>query len=404
MNPADLVKNLNAAVNMGGAENTLKNSRSVEFYSSEEFFPVLKKIAPFGKVAVLYLKSSFLNFGKEITYAIKKLGLKPYNYVMPEGVALSFDNIFDVITLPEDVRAIIYFDGELNPLVNYVATLSDTLSVYVARTPFVKGALSPFICFDSGKRSDIFRITCKRLVFINFTALQKSEDDAGKILAYILSRYISVIDGKIRSAAFGETFENASELILSAINYCRTHLDNADLSHLTYWAFMTEIAEFLSFGEILKNSSAFSLTYLLKKTENFDFYLYSASKLFGVYLLYLQNNVGDLLSLPDYNARAKALSEKINGGFTAVAEGLIKQRKALKENAEKINSAVSWLKENLSEIQSVAEDFKKATEKLALSQETDNGEFSFAVKSCGDLPDTFNLMTLIRESGLAELI
>ena len=130
-------------------------------------------------------------------------------------------------------------------------------------------------------------------------------------------------------------------------------------------------------------------------------FLYSADKLFGVYLLYLQNAC-DLLSLPDYNARAKALQEKISGGFTAVAEGLISQRKALKENAEKINSAVSGLKENLSEIQSVADDFKKATAGLLFPQGTD--EFLFAVKSCGDLPETFNLMTLIRESGLTELI
>ena len=403
MKPENLIKNLELTARLlsGGDD---KNCRSAEFYSWEEFFPVLKKTVPFGKVAVLYLKSSFEKFGKENTENIRRLGIKPYNYVMPQGVTLSFENIFDVITLPEDVRAIIYFDGELGALVNYVATVLNVLCMRVVKDPFVKGVLAPFVCFDSGVSSDIFPIACDRYVFVDFAAVKDAKDNKEKAIAYILSRYLSVIDGKILAAAYGETWEDALQLILSAVNYCRNNADNMDLGGLTYWTLATEIADAFSFGALLKNSSAFSLSYILKRTEDLDFYLSSCRKLFGVYLLYLKEESENLLSVPDYNARAKTLSEKTGKDFISVAEGIIKQRKALKENAEKINAAVSRIKVNLADIESVFAAFSAATEKLSVKETSLTGDTAFALKSCGDIRDTFNLMTVIRESGLTELI
>ncbi len=403
MKPENLIKNLNLSVRLlsGGDD---KNCRSAEFYSWEEFFPVLKKTVPFGKVAVLYLKSSFEKFGKENTENIRRLGIKPYNYVMPQDVTLSFENVFDVITLPEDVRAIIYFDGELGALANYVAAVLGVLCMRVVKDPFVKGALAPFVCFDSGVSSDIFPLTCNRYIFVDFNAVKDAKDNKEKAIAYILSRYLSVIDGKILAAAYGETCEDALQIILSAVNYCRNNADNMDLDELTYWALETEIADAFSFGVLLKNSSAFCLSYILKKTEDIGFYLSSCRKLFGVYLLYLKEEGGNLLSVPDYNARAKALSERTGKDFISVAEGIVKQRKALGENAERINAAVSRIKVNVADTEGVFAAFSAAMEKLSVKDAVLTGNTAFALKSCGDIRDTFNLMTVIRESGLTELI
>ena len=403
MKPENLIKNLQLTARLlsGGDD---KNCRSAEFYSWEEFFPALKKTVPFGKVAVLYLKSSFEKFGKETTENIRRLGIKPYNYVMPQGVTLSFENVFDVITLPEDVRAIIYFDGELGALVNYVATVLGVFCMRVVKDPFVKGALAPFVCFDSGVSSDIFPIACDRYIFVDFNAVKDAKDNKEKAIAYILSRYLSVIDGKIFAAAYGETWEDALQLILSAVNYCRSNAENMDLGELTYWALATEIADAFSFGALLKNSSAFCLSYILKKTEDSDFYLSLCRKLFGVYLLYLKEESQNLLSVPDYNARAEILSEKTGKDFISVAEGIIKQRKALKENAEKINAAVSRIKVNLADIEGVFAAFSAVMERLSVKDSATFGDTAFALKSCGDMAGTFNLMTVIRESGLTELI
>ncbi|MBR5387830.1 MAG: hypothetical protein IK147_00005, partial [Clostridia bacterium] len=173
---------------------------------------------------------------------------------------------------------------------------------------------------------------------------------------------------------------------------------------LTYWALATEIADAFSFGALLKNSSAFCLSYILKKTEDSDFYLSLCRKLFGVYLLYLKEESQNLLSVPDYNARAEILSEKTGKDFISVAEGIIKQRKALKENAEKINAAVSRIKVNLADIEGVFAAFSAVMERLSVKDSATFGDTAFALKSCGDMAGTFNLMTVIRESGLTELI
>ncbi|MBP5686794.1 MAG: hypothetical protein J6W87_03315, partial [Clostridia bacterium] len=113
---------------------------------------------------------------------------------------------------------------------------------------------------------------------------------------------------------------------------------------------------------------------------------------------------GNLLSVPDYNARAQILSEKTGKDFISVAEGIIKQRKALNENAERINAAVSRIKVNLADTEGVFAAFSAATEKLSVKETSLTGDTAFALKSCGDIRDTFNLMTVIRESGLTELI
>ena len=399
MTDIEIIDSLNKTLSSSPTPNV---NSSAEFYSVDKFPDVLKTVAPFGKVAVVYLKSSFESFGKEVTFLINKIGSRPINFVMPTSVKLSLETIFDVIGIPEDVRAIIYFDGELAPIINYLATVLSLTAIRIIKDFNTDDVLAPIVFFNNENGADLFPITCKNYVLIDFPSVKKSDPEYA--VNYIFSRYLSSIDYKLFCAANGKENEYSAE-IDAAVDFCKNFIDgkNSDKGELLYRALKIENSERVFGGEPLKNSVLFSLKRLSKKTERSLFDQIATLKISEIYLLFLSGKAEGLLNVPDYVCRANFISEKTGLSVSSVADGIISQREKLRSEGQKISLALTDIKKGAQRLIDISAYYTSALSKEADAPRINLKEYAAALKSSGDMPDTFNMFTLVRESGMSEL-
>ena len=105
-------------------------------------------------------------------------------------------------------------------------------------------------------------------------------------------------------------------------------------------------------------------------------------------------------TVPDYNKRVKELADITKSDDGAFLKGFAAQIKALK--GKDLLSVKADLKDD---INLISEEFKVVEEnysKLGGNPDADFAPYVKALKLCGDLPDTVNFMTVIRESGFLE--
>ena len=403
MNRQDFLGLLNQTVKSGNENSGIIKRCAAEFYSEKEFSSVISSAFPFGKVAVLYLKSSFEKFGKYYTDIIRRQSIKPYNYVMPQGVKLSFENIFDVIGIPEDVRAIIFFDDELRHLAGYLCSVLNVAYVCVVKSARTRGIICPQAVFNYENSSDLFGVDCKRYVFIDFDEALKGTD-IYKTYLYILSRQISVIDADVKAAVSGRSCDFCIELINSAVNFSRDNFGKGEdfTLKLLYWGIILEIVDDLSYGEILRNSAVFNLEYLTANGFSEEEVFFFAEKILNIYALFLNGEAEELLTVPNYNKRAKELADLTGKDDGEFLNGLLEQRKLFNSSREKINAILKTVKDK---IDLTVKTFSEIKEKYRENIIPKDLKKAYGViKYCGDVPKTFNLMTLVRDSGLTELI
>lgn len=370
------------------------------FFHSGTAAAAVAALAPFGKAAVVYSKPSFLRSGKSLTASLKKAGVKPLNFIIPEDAPLNFNNVFDVIGIPEDMRAIVCADYEVKDVCFYVATLFSIPVLFILNSVITRGVLASETVFRNFGVSDFPPVNCVRHFVFDDNAV--SADGLSEQYAFIMSQITALTDYRVRITLSGEKANKAAYDAMknAVINSFRA--SDITTENLLLNGFIVEIADFAAGGKIIGNSAAGGFLKLTGFARESGLTFSVLNKLLLFYALCAEQKE-DAFNLPDYNARAAEMAELTGSDCGVFVRGFLKQLKYLKDG-EKIKKLKSGLKEELKSqseaLRTIKENYIKAGGALL----SDFSPYVKAFKHCGDMPETLNFMSLIRESGLAEYI
>lgn len=386
---ADKLNNIAEMLNAGAR---------VKFYDGDAV-SVVRSVAPFSKVAVLYKKDTFYAYGKAFTERLKTAGVKPLNFIMPENVSLSFESVFDVIGVPDGVRAIVCFDRELTDIAAYLATVFKISVVSVLNTVETEGVLPAKVPFYLGGFADFFPVNCAYHVVLSDTAYSDVSGIAEQYIS-VMSRITALSDYRARLAVYGGKPEKAAyEAIKNAII---SAFSNSDAYTLLTSGLIIETANLVSDGAIIYNSADYCFRRIAGKKLSGGERLALLDKLLRFYLLCAEE-LNDPFETPDYNKRAQELSALVKSDHGAFLKGFIKQIEKIKRCKNTDSVKTMFKKEFTAQtaaIKKIEETF------VSLGGELCNNFAPLikALKCCGDLPNTFNFMTLVRESGFTEYL
>ena len=369
-------------------------------------FNSLKELAPYGKFAAIFTAKSFTAFGKDFSERAKLLGFKPLNFILPEDAKLNFSNVFDMIGVPEDIRAIVYFDSDLYGVALYIATLFNVPCAYVMRKPLIGGFFRSRIVFSYEKFSDLFSADCERYLILDDAFIDKTLSDS------VYENYVGLFTESLSVAdmiACSALYEDNSPRYLRAFSYAKDSIDavisspckkTEDFSDMLFLALSTlSLADFSLGGKILSESAKTSFMRLAG--ANCDTATLYAFYIRALSLYALACLSSDPLLVPDYLSRADALKELTGKDDGLFLDGFIKQTQAIKTVGT--DKTVSAVKDYISLLNDNLINFRDAYINYG-GKCVDFTPFNSALKYCGDLPDAFNFMSLVRETGISERI
>ena len=372
-------------------------SDRVRFYG-ENAAGVAVKVAPFARVAVLYSARSFESFGKDLTVTLKKAGIKPLNFIMPSYVTVKLENVLDVVGVPEDVRAIMCNDRALLPVAAYLATVFNIPVVYNMRSLNADGVIPAKIPFSFGVAgAETVAVNCVYHIAVDFENLS-DEDIADGFLSLVAKRValsdyrakIKILNKKAKKTLCDE-IKGATDAVKS--------FTKANAKEIAFSGLKTELADFAMGGEITYNSALYSFKLLTGFAEDDGRYFAFLQKLTALYLLCAENQ--DMpFDLPDYNARTKSLATLTGLDDGKFLRGFKAQKKALK--SADLSAIKVAMKKELADLSSFVKKAEKTYIDLGGKISEDFSAFICAFISCGDLPETLNFMTVVRECGFLE--
>lgn len=384
------ISELNAFAKVLGVDDCVK------FYESD-VFDIVTAVAPFARVAVLYEKASFEEFGKELTNKLKVAGVKPLNFIMPNGVTVKLDEVLDVICVPEDVRAVVCFDRKIISVAAYIATIFNIPVVYGMRDSITDGVLPAFVPFSfGGSGAETVSVTCNYHVAIIFDKL--TEENIAEEYAWLISNLIDLVDYRAKVKICGGNInKSVCDEISVAVNEILEEPKTKD--ELAFHGLKVQIAHLALNGEILRNSALYSFKRLtgFNETEGLTFTL--LKKLIALYTLCAKNQDMPFI-VPDYNKRVEELSRITNLDDGVFLKNLIAQKTALK--IADLSNVKSAIKKELSGINLAFNKAEKTYIALGGKIIENFSPYVKALKHCGDMTGTVNFMSVVRECGFAE--
>lgn len=380
------------------AENLGLISR-VRFYNADTV-KVVSDIAPFGKIAAVYSKTTFMNIGKDISERLKRAGIKPINFIMPENTVLNLSSVFDIICVPDDVRAVLVFDCELMDIAAYIATLFKIPVIFTLNSINTDGVLCakvPFFWGGNNSETDFFPVDCAYHIIIGDGAL-KHGDKAEQYIG-VFSRLAALVDYRAkRLISGGNSYECARDIILNAVKIANF---SSDACSLIMSGLKIELADFAAGGDIEFNSAEYAFKRIIGFKEEKGLRYLLIKKLTALYLLCATEK--DMpFEVPDYNKRVKELVGITKSDDGVFLRGVSEQLAAIK--GKDFAAVKSELKGDLISLSDAFNTAEQNYIKLGGNTGADFSPYVKALKLCGDLPNTVNFMTVLRESGFLESV
>ena len=384
------------------------------FYSGESISTIsniLQKVSPCGKVAVIYKPQTFAIFGKDLTNAIKGAGCRPCNFIMPESNSgsgyLVLEQLSELFFFPEDIRAVVSIDACIVYEVCYYASILNIPAIYTLNNQVCENLLPCHAYIKNGSIVDLVSITCERHIVIDQKAIFNCQDNSAQLFAYQMSKIPAFVDFRINNivkdnSSFIFAYNYARAVVLDTFNVFKYEKSN-QLDALLLNGLKLEVANYFSKGTLFDFSAVKSAQRILKKSSGI-LALNLAKKIIGLYNLYFSGQYQHNDLFVDYFSRAQELSVLTGEKDTVFATSLLNQIKLIKKH----NSDFAKIKDGLSkEVQGLEASFNKISNLfIALNgkQENLDIEVNKSIKYCGDLNGVFNAMTLVRDSGISELI
>ena len=385
-----------SAQKLNNLANALHVNDRVKFYCGDAL-DVILSVAPHARVAVLYSKATFYAAGKSFTERLKRAGIKPLNFILPENASLNFENVFDLICVPDGVRAVVCFDRELVNISAYLATIFKIPAIFTLNTVKTEDLLPAKVPFYLDGAADFFPVDCEYRVVLPETDIESGSDLAEQYIS-VMSKITALSDYRARLAFIGGKSEKAAYAAIKTA--VLNAFSSPDRETLLLSGLSIEIANLAAGGVILYNSAEHCFRRIAGFNLSGGVRLSLLKKLLGLYLVCAEE-LNAPFETPDYNYRARELSSLIKSDDGVYLKGFIRQTEKFKRRVGVDGVKASFKKEFAAQnavFQSIEEKF------LSLGGEISENFAAYvkALKYCGDLPNAFNFMTVVRESGFTE--
>lgn len=383
----------------------------VRFYDGdfvETALSLCKDLLPTAKVVVFSTANSFSHFGEELNVRLKGQLNQTVNFIIDDNQELNLSIVKKIINFSEDVRGIIVTDIKLVRLAEYVCSIKN-ISLILRVDKFLNdGIIKNRIHVKNGETFDYVKVDLKRHVIIDMEELSKDENRSS-CYVQIMSRVVSLLDYRIKTCfkdfvpdafAYGQVKETILD-IFGVINY--SYYKQVEV--LICGLLKIEVVNLLINGEIDDFSAISGFNYLYGNSEaTID----AIEILLGLYELGYSEKYDKILSVVDYNKINEELKSKSYSGETELLKWLLNRCQLFSKNKKELSAVSNFLIPEIQGLKNSFEKIKKTYHVLGGKNYSDKNKkssnFNFAIKHCGNLPLSFNGMSLLSEKGVTEFI
>lgn len=365
-----------------------------------------------GGRAALFASRGFLDKeGLRLEAAFAAGGAKAEQVAVRRRFDNAPENIGALFSFAEGARLIVVCESECYDIAAYFAALKKLPLLYIAFSPEADGVLAPAASVKIKGRPERIAAENPRYVIVDETLLRRADGGgAAAAFASLSAGLVSLIDYRVRGALTGEFCRESYNLVRGAIADALGAADKADMpvklleSRLVVAAAENHTCGAVSGGgesavaEMLESCGRSRLSAAERKFA-------AALMLLDLYAAYFSAPHGGLLSVPDYAARAKDLA-----AYTGYAEGEVLESilaSAALADEEKLAPAKARLTEEIETLRGWSDRIAAVYRKLGGRDVFGNytfAELKKAVSRAADLPSSFSVLTLMRESGALDML
>ncbi len=368
---------------------------------------VLQALAPEGKVIVLFTNESYARFGREALAFISSIGCKPFEKVLNDKIP-SVDDAGTILSIAEEARCILAFDGELFGFASYCAMIAKVPCVFLLEKIGCEDVISSVVLLKNGNGIERVKVRVPRYVVVDEAAVKRY--DVAAAYSGLISRLPDFADYRITCAVEKCAYDKrAYALLKDAVTSAFgifSYGTEERCEKIAEYKFTAELANLASDGRLCDFSAMGNASYLFSasKKEERKPTLAFFSRIMRLYELCFSGEYDGILEIPDYLSRADKLSSLTGCDDKVFLSGLKKQCDLfcnVKKTAEK---TASGLYEEIKSQRAVCDKAVSTYYALGGSVKQNCSFTDEIVNLCGDLPSSFNGMTLVRESGIAEYL
>lgn len=367
----------------------------------------LKAVAAGGKVVATYSEKSFDVYGAAATNAVKAAGFSVCNFIT-DGNAPSVDTAGGIVAVAEDARCIIAFDAENFGTVSYAAMIKGVPAILCAYAFGAEQVVSSRALLKNGEGWEYVKTCVPRYVVVDESAIDNTDEAA--VYASVAGRITDFTDYRIACAVKYVNPDKRAYAIMknatvSAFGITRFN-GKERKARLAEYKLTSELANLAADGALSDYASSANAARICRmrglKKEGDSIYPFRTAA--GIFDLYFSGKYDDILEIPDYAERADAVASLL-GDRDEEAMQAIKEQRAIYKKASRAEAKIkATLKDEIHAQNAAADKAVKTYLALGGTDDADKVAISRAVKRSGDLPKTFNCITLIRESGITEYI
>lgn len=368
---------------------------------------VLKALAPEGKVIVLFTDESYARFGKKALTFIASIGCKPVEKVIAVGIP-SVDDAGAVLSVSEEARCVLAFDGELFGFASYCAMIAKVPCVFLLEKIGCEEVIPSVALLKNGNGTERVKVRVPRYVVVDEDAVKRY--DVAEAYAGLISRLPDFADYRIKCSVEKRAYDKRAyalfkEAVTSAFGIFSYGTEER-CEKIAEYKFTAELANLASDGRLCDFSAMGNASYLFSaaRKEGKNPTLSFFSRIMQLYELCFSGEYEGILEIPDYLSRADELSSLTGCDDKVFLAGLKKQCDILCDVKKTAEKTASGLYEEIKAQRAVCDKAVSTYYALGGTVKQNCPFTDEIVNLCGDLPSSFNGMTIVRESGIAEYL
>lgn len=368
---------------------------------------VIKALAPEGTVCVVFTEETFSAKGREIAAFIQTLGCKIETAVFKTGFR-SVEDAGLALKKAEDARCVLAFDTELLGFAAYVAMVAKIPCVIAPLSFGYEDIVCSMTVLKNGNGFDRVKTRVPRYVVLDEKSV--SGCNVAAAFASVIARLPDFTDYRIACAVKKydpdkRAYSLMKEAVSSAFGIF-TQSVTCRAEKILEYKFAAELANVASGGRLSDYSSVKNASFLclVKGAEKESVSPSIFRRVMGLYDLCCSGEYDDLLEVPDYLARADFLSGLTGNEDKPFLAGIKTQCDIFGENVRAVNKTKNSLKAEIEVQNDACEKAVRTFYALGGKDFADKKLIDTMVKYSGDIPDSFNGMTVVREYGIAEYL
>ncbi len=354
---------------------------------------ILLKLIPYGRAVLLCNKVDYYDKVEAVVEALYLNDIKVTVIYNPTEESIA--------SIPENARAVIAFGNDNFNLAGRIATEKNLYALFVIDQFNFDNVLNSYYEIEKEGKKKKIRLDFDRRIILDVDKIIEDENGMAEEFAFVMSKLIALVDYRI----FGiitetPTNKNAYNLIKGAVeetfslfsknreDYVLSLLENA---------LKIRLADAITLGKFLQVSSADICARLSGEKHAVLSYSKRIAKIYSLAFSSEFDGVGE----PDYLSRAEELAKLSSATEVESSKWLVYQSELCAKKAKEISIIKEKLYVETSSYLKIFEQVEKTYLALGGAKMKTNDSL---VKVSGDFFETFNGMTLVRDTGIAEFL